>query len=433
MSVIQVTNVSKSFKIFKERNSTLKDRIIYRSKNRYDLFQALDEISLKVNKGETVGLLGRNGSGKSTLLKLLTGILYPDHGSIELKGRVSSLLELGAGFHPDFTGRENIFMNAAILGLSKKEIKKKLDEIISFSELKEYIENPVRNYSSGMYMRLAFSVAIMVEPDILLIDEVLAVGDAAFQQKCMDQLLKLKNKGTTIVFVSHDLGAMQKLCDRVVWINKGKVVVDGPPRKVIDQYLTFLGEEENKRLIEEQSSVTVVEERKDSLQNDFEHEQDISTAESDKNNERWGNRNIEITEVTFRDPDGNKKLSFMSGEQMNIEIRYSVNIDTLKPVFGIGVFTMDHISCYGTNTFMDHYDIGQLKKGIKGAITFVIDSLDLVAGTYLLDVAIHDEDGEPYDYHNKRYSFKVSSLINDVGIAKLKHSWSITEFIDISR
>lgn len=251
MDAISIKNVTKSFKIFTERSATLKDRIVNRRKNNFQQFFALENVSLEIEQGQTVGFMGRNGSGKSTLLKLLTGILYPDAGEIDVKGKVSSLLELGAGFHPDFTGRENIFMNAAILGLTKKEIKAKLDEIISFSELKEYIDNPVRNYSSGMYMRLAFSVAIMVEPDVLLIDEVLAVGDASFQQKCMDQLLRMKSKGTTIVFVSHDLGAMEKLCDRVVWINKGIVMSDGKPKKVIDQYLAYLSEEENRRLIDE--------------------------------------------------------------------------------------------------------------------------------------------------------------------------------------
>lgn len=428
---ITVENVSKSFRIYKERSSTLKDRMIYRTRNKYDEFSALDNVSLIINKGETVGLLGRNGSGKSTLLKLLTRILYPDQGNIVIKGKVSSLLELGAGFHPDFTGRENIFMNAAILGLTKRDIRSKLEQIIAFSELKEYIDNPVRNYSSGMYMRLAFSVAIMVEPDILLIDEVLAVGDAAFQQKCMDQLLGLKLKGTTIVFVSHDLGAMQKLCDRVVWINKGKIVSQGGPRQVVDQYLAFLGEEENKRLLEEQSHShtkhleTTIEQVDD--------DESTSNSSEPNNTERWGNKNIEIIEVLLKGSDGDIKLGFMSGENMVIEIKFKVNKDTEKPIFGVGIFTVDNRSCYGTNTFIDHYEIGEMSKGDVGVVSAIVNSLDLVAGTYFLDVAVHDEDGNPYDYHNKKYSFKVSSLTNDVGIAKLKHHWELTVNREVSR
>jgi ABC-type polysaccharide/polyol phosphate transport system ATPase subunit len=433
MNVITVTNVTKSFKIFKERASTLKDRIIFRSKNKFDRFLALDNVSLSIKKGETVGLIGRNGSGKSTLLKLLTGILYSESGSIDIKGKVSSLLELGAGFHPDFTGRENIFMNASILGLSKKQIKDKLQEIITFSELKEYIENPVRNYSSGMYMRLAFSVAIMVEPDILLIDEVLAVGDAAFQQKCMDQLLRLKSRGTTIVFVSHDLGAMEKLCDRVVWINKSKVVDDGRPRLVIDKYLTYLSQEENKRLIEEDQNYTsnetlVVENKTEKLKTKDEikvideiniETEEIVISEPD----RWGNLDVEIFEVLIMDESGNKKLGFMTGEQMIIKINYKVNKSVVKPVFGIGIFTIDQTHCYGTNTFIDQYNIEDLTMGSTGEVSFIIPSLDFIAGTYLIRVAVHDIHGNQFDLHDRKYSFKISSTTNDVGIVKLKHNW----------
>ncbi|WP_169083614.1 ABC transporter ATP-binding protein [Paenibacillus sp. PL91] len=428
MDVIKVTDVTKSFKVFKERSSTLKDRIIFRRKNKYEAFLALDNVSLTIKKGETVGLIGRNGSGKSTLLKLLTGILYPDNGSINMTGKVSSLLELGAGFHPDFTGRENIFMNAAILGLSKKQIKSKLNEIITFSELQEYIENPVRSYSSGMYMRLAFSVAIMVEPDILLIDEVLAVGDAAFQQKCMEQLMKLKSKGTTIVFVSHDLGAMEKLCDRVVWINKSKIVDEGKPRRMIDKYLTYLGEEENKRLIREDEDISNnLEELKVDEIKEIELTQDITNETTSLTEhetvDRWGNRNIEIIEVMFTDENNNKKIGFMSGDFMRIVIRYKVNHSVNSPVFGLGIHTIDHINCYGTNTYIDQYPIGNLNANDNGEISFTITSLDLVANTYLVTAAVHDINGNQYDYHDKRFSFKVSSTVSDVGIAKLNHHW----------
>ncbi|WP_138755242.1 ABC transporter ATP-binding protein [Paenibacillus sinopodophylli] len=430
MDVIKVTDVTKSFKVFKERSSTLKDRIIFRRKNKFESFLALDNVSLTIQKGETVGLIGRNGSGKSTLLKLLTGILYPDAGDINMTGKVSSLLELGAGFHPDFTGRENIFMNAAILGLSKKQIKSKLNDIIKFSELQEYIENPVRSYSSGMYMRLAFSVAIMVEPDILLIDEVLAVGDAAFQQKCMEQLMKLKSKGTTIVFVSHDLGAMEKLCDRVVWINKSKIVADGKPKRMIDKYLTFLGDEENKRLIreEEESTHVVVNEDKAVENVNSEQQINVESQEISENIEyetvdRWGNRQIEIVDVMFTDENNNKKIGFMSGDYMKVIMKYKINQKVDSPIFGLGIHTIDHINCYGTNTFIDQYSLGEINEHHRGEISFNIASLDLVSNTYLVTAAVHDINGNQYDYHDKRFSFKVSSTVNDVGIAKLKHFW----------
>ncbi|TVY09784.1 ABC transporter ATP-binding protein [Paenibacillus cremeus] len=415
MNIISVSEVSKSFKIYKERAATLKERIVNGRKSKFEVYTALDSISLGIKKGETVGLIGRNGSGKSTLLKLLTGILYADKGSIDIEGKVSSLLELGAGFHPDFTGRENIFMNAAILGLSKKEIKAKLDQIISFSELKHYIENPVRSYSSGMYMRLAFSVAIMVEPDILLIDEVLAVGDAAFQQKCMDQLLRLKNKGTTIVFVSHDLGAVQKLCDRVIWINKSKVWGDGEPKKIIDQYLSYLSEQENERLIDEnkdkENEITIIEKSEG---------QKNSVEETEG---RWGNKQIEIIHVDITNENSISKLSFLSGEPMQIHISYKVNANIKKPVFGCAIHTIDNRHCYGTNTFIDHFKIDFLDENSFGKIIFNIPSIELIAGSYLLSVGASDPNGTQFDYHDKLYSFKVSSLVNDVGIARINHEW----------
>ncbi|KHL92660.1 hypothetical protein QW71_27940 [Paenibacillus sp. IHB B 3415] len=425
MDAISIKNVTKSFKIFTERSATLKDRIVNRRRNNFQQFFALENVSLEIEKGQTVGFMGRNGSGKSTLLKLLTGIIYPDAGEINVKGKVSSLLELGAGFHPDFTGRENIFMNAAILGLTKKEIKMKLDEIISFSELKEYIDNPVRNYSSGMYMRLAFSVAIMVEPDVLLIDEVLAVGDAAFQQKCMDQLLRMKSKGTTIVFVSHDLGAMEKLCDRVVWINKGKMMSDGKPKKVIDQYLSFLAEEENERLINESSSARIeAKEEVETIPGLSERKGETESIDILEEN-RWGNRFVEITEVYFTDYNHQNKFSFMSEDNMIIKIKYKGIKKVENPIFGLAIHTIDQIHCYGTNTFIDYFKIDSIQPKEDGLVKFNIPSLNLCAGTYLVTAAVHDEHGNQFDFHDKKFSFKVTSLVNDVGVAKISHTWGI--------
>ncbi|MBU5673845.1 ABC transporter ATP-binding protein [Paenibacillus brevis] len=423
MDAISISNVTKTFKIFTERSSTLKDRIVKGRKNKYQEFCALNNVSLNIEKGQTVGFIGRNGSGKSTLLKLLTGILYPDSGQIRVSGKVSSLLELGAGFHPDFTGRENIFMNAAILGLTKKEIKKKLDQIIMFSELKGYIDNPVRNYSSGMYMRLAFSVAIMVEPEVLLIDEVLAVGDAAFQQKCMDQLRNMKQKGTTIVFVSHDLGAMEKLCDRVVWINKGKIVEDDKPKKVIDKYLEYLAIEEDKRLIEEAGEVNKQIEVKQDSSDSFD-----TNKENQHDEQRWGNRKVEITDVILEDFNGKKKMSFLSGDELLIRIHYKSWGFVENPVFGIAIHTLEHVHCYGTNTQIDYYKIDELSVNDVGEVYFKIPQLNLCGGTYLLTVAIHDENGLQYDFHDKKYSFKVTSLSNEVGIVKIDHHWDRSEF-----
>lgn len=235
---IVVNDVTKTFNVYLDKSNTIKESLLSLCKrNRKEKRVVLDGIDLKIKKGEAVALIGVNGSGKSTLLKLMTKIIYSNKGSIETHGKLTSLLELGAGFHPDFSGRENIYFNASIFGLTKKEIDERLDKIIEFSELEEFIDNPVRTYSSGMYMRLAFSIAINVNADILLVDEILAVGDQHFQEKCIDKMKELKSQGKTMVFVSHALGQVQELCDRAVWICEGKIKMDGVPSEVIDAYL----------------------------------------------------------------------------------------------------------------------------------------------------------------------------------------------------
>lgn len=238
---INIKNVSKDFYIYADKANTLKERIIRLGKNKKEVRNVLRDIDIKINKGETVALIGVNGSGKSTLLKLITKIIYPTKGKIITYGKVSSLLELGAGFHPDFSGRENIYFNASIFGLTKEEIDSKIDDIIDFSELHEFIDTPVRTYSSGMYMRLAFSVAINVHADILLIDEILAVGDQRFQEKCMKKMLELKKEGKTMVFVSHSKESVKFLCDRAIWIKDGKVEKDGKTDEVLREYTKVCG------------------------------------------------------------------------------------------------------------------------------------------------------------------------------------------------
>ena len=233
---IKVDNVTKNFKLYYDKPSTLKERLVFWNRKKADEHVVLDNISLDIKKGETVALIGVNGSGKSTLLKLMTKIIYPNKGKIETFGKLTSLLELGAGFHPDFTGRENIYFNASIFGLTKKEIDKRINEIIEFSELGEFIDSPVRTYSSGMYMRLAFSVAINVDAEILLIDEILAVGDQHFQTKCFNKLQELRDSDKTIVIVSHSLDSIKKLCTRGIWISEGKIKADGEINTVASAY-----------------------------------------------------------------------------------------------------------------------------------------------------------------------------------------------------
>ena len=238
---IRIRNLYKDFKLNTDKPRTLKERLLFFKRNKVERITILKNINLDIKKGETVALIGTNGSGKSTLLKLMTKIIYPTKGTIKTYGKLTSLLELGAGFHPDFTGRENIFFNAAIFGLTKQEINKRLDQIIEFAELGDFIDNPVRTYSSGMYMRLAFSIAINVDAEILLIDEILAVGDQHFQDKCFAKLEELKKSDKTIVIVTHNLDQVIHLCNRAIWIKDGVVEMDGKPKQVVEKYLEICG------------------------------------------------------------------------------------------------------------------------------------------------------------------------------------------------
>lgn len=239
-NVIEVKNVWKKFKIYHDKPHTLKDKVLFWNRNKYEVRWVLEDISFEVKKGESIGIIGKNGSGKSTLLKLLTKIIYPNKGSINMKGRVAGLLELGAGFHPDLSGRDNIYINASIFGLSKKEIDKAFQEIVDFAELQDFIDNPVRTYSSGMYMRLAFAVAINIHADILLIDEILAVGDISFQEKCLNKLKEIKKSGVTIVIVSHSLEQIERFCDKSIWIHSGQIAALGKCEVVHKKYKEFM-------------------------------------------------------------------------------------------------------------------------------------------------------------------------------------------------
>lgn len=423
MAAIIVKNVTKQFRIYKEKNSTLKERFLYARRTKYSEFLALDNVSLTINKGETIGLIGKNGSGKSTLLKMMTKILYPDQGTIRVEGRVSSLLELGAGFHPDFSGRENIYMNASILGLSKKEIDDRMDDIIRFSELEEFIDHPIRSYSSGMYMRLAFSVAINVEPDVLLVDEVLAVGDASFQRKCLKRLRDLKRRGVTIVFVSHDLGVMERLCDKIYWINDGIIKEEGDPKRCIDAYLAYMHLQEEHRHFEEESMI----EMKENLQStgEISPTSDTIGIDSEFLGERWGTKEVEIINIRMKDKDGNERFVLHTGDAVQISMDYVIRQRPESIVFGVGFFTLENICCYGTNTFIEKIKMDNLP--LKGRMLFTISDVNLLPGTYRLDVAAHSDDGVPYDYQRNSMEFEVRSLVEDIGITRIPHKWELQE------
>ena len=301
-NAIEVRDLTKKFKVYMDKGSQLKERILFRKRNRYEERWVLKGISFNVRKGEAIGLVGHNGCGKSTTLKLLTKIIYPDSGSVEMRGRVSSLIELGAGFHPDMSGRENIYTNASIFGLSKKEIDARVEAIIAFSELEEFIDNPVRTYSSGMYMRLAFSVAINVDADILLIDEILAVGDAHFQEKCFEKMQDIKKSGTTIVIVSHSLGQIEEICDRSIWLDAGRIRMEGVPNEVHEKYLEHMGVKTSK-----QKKKEIEKER-----------------EEEKEKDKIAKLLFSITKVQYTATDERVYQLYHKGERGKLEITYEV-------------------------------------------------------------------------------------------------------------
>lgn len=407
---IEVQDVHKKFKIYYDKGHTLKERLLFRSRNRSEERWVLRGISFKVKKGEAVGLIGENGAGKSTMLKLMTRIIYPDQGSITMRGRVSSLIELGAGFHPDMSGRENIYTNASIFGLTRKEIDARLQDIITFSELEEFIDNPVRTYSSGMYMRLAFAVAINVDADILLIDEILAVGDAAFQAKCFHKLREIKAAGTTIVIVSHSLGQIEQICDRSIWFKDGAIEREGIPFDVHPYYLDFMGRK-NQNIEAEPEPIAETEQQ----------EQMEATAKSEDNTFRWGSREAQIVDVKLLDAGGQEKAVFKTGEQMTVQLQYKCNCKVDEAVVGIGIFRNDGLQCYGVNTNIDRF--GDITLQPEGILQCVLQANLLLEGEYWLDVAIHKEDGFAYDYWKHSKTFRMYSDIADAGVVRLVHEW----------
>lgn len=445
-NAIEVRDLKKKFKIYFDKGHMLKERIIFANRNKHEDRWVLNGISFDVKKGEAIGLIGKNGCGKSTTLKLLNRIIYPNGGSIEIEGKVSSLIELGAGFHEDMTGRENIYINASIFGLTKKQIDERLDDIIRFSELEEFIDNPVRTYSSGMYMRLAFSVAINVDADVLLIDEILAVGDVNFQEKCFQKLKDVKRNGTTIVIVSHSLGQIEKICDRVIWIEKGLIKEDGLPRVVNKHYLEKMEynrleraeqeyvmqkeAEERKRKEEEKVRAQASEEKKQEEQRrKIEEERNKRNAscreiceQCGPDARREGTQQIEVTSVRMLNSKREMCQSFSTGEPIILELEYKKNID--RDIYGsisVGITRKDWIYCAG---FSLRLEIGQeYKFEQQEKLELKMDNT-LLESTYHIDISVETRE-EKIDVLNSIISFKVANENKklNIGVNEIKHQW----------
>jgi ABC-type polysaccharide/polyol phosphate transport system ATPase subunit len=382
---------------------------------------ALNNLTLRVPRGAAVGIVGRNGSGKSTLLKLISGIYRPDSGSISVNGRIAALIELGAGFHPEFSGRENVYLAGAMYGLSRKEIDRRFNHIVDFAELSEVIDEPVRTYSSGMFMRLGFSLAVHTNPDILIVDEVLAVGDAAFSVKCEDRIAELKRSGKTLLLVTHDLDAVLRWCDEALWLDKGVVKERGEPRRVLDAYRSFIEKGEDAELLS-----TSINQNSLSTENNNTSDDD-EVIDQDLVHQRWGSREVEILGVVIKDGKATQEQRvFHPHDAMVIEILAKANSPVSSLVCGIAINRTDGVLIIGTNTQIEDIDF----KPFEGIKTFQIkiENLGINCGSFTIDVALHDADGYPFDYHRHivRFAVRGESVSHGAtrhGVVSLPISW----------
>jgi ABC-type polysaccharide/polyol phosphate transport system ATPase subunit len=437
MNAIEVRDVHKTYRRHSRRKqfATLKSAFLSRSVIQDirpdETFEALKGLSFDVAGGRTFGVVGRNGSGKSTLLKLIAGIGKPTSGVVRVNGRVSALIELGAGFHPEISGRENVYINGLMLGLSRREVADRFDDIVRFAELDEFIDAPVKTYSSGMYMRLGFAVAINVDPDVLLVDEVLAVGDEAFTHKCLDKFAEFRRRGRTILLVTHSLDLVTRFCDEALWLDGGAVRAQGDPKRVIDAYLMDVARAENLELAEANPRTQIPHPESQADPRSPIPDSGMEPADMFKAAEgRWGSREVEITGVEMIGASGQPAHLFQSGERVDIRLHVRAHQRVNDFAFGIGIFNADGICCYGTNTHIEGASANDLSG--EGLVILTVDSLNLVEGTYKLDVAVHRQNGVPYDYHRLLYTFRVKSPRKDVGIFRPPHRWSFSGGIRIT-
>ena len=387
-NAIEIDGVWKKFRLYKEKNVSLKEAVVRGRRSRHEDFWALQDITVQVPSGQALGLIGANGSGKSTLLKVIARILAADRGRVAVAGRVATLLELGAGFQMDYTGIENIYLNGAILGLSRRQITERLDDIIAFAELDQFINNPVRNYSSGMYMRLGFAIAVHVDPQVILIDEVLAVGDEAFQRKCIERIRRFRKEGRTMVFVSHDLAAVMDVCDRVLWLEHGRVRADGKPPDAVDAYLS--------------------------------HVSSASPTITDPENRTGPAR---MPAVRISQSNGKVGFQFVTGGPMKIAVDYEFLEPVVEPFFGVSIFRNDGIYCYGINTRMDNVKLRS--EPHRGTVELTIPDLPLLPGNYEISVGFFDRDSRPLVFQHKQYAIRVRADQVNEGLVVMPHHWEV--------
>lgn len=387
---------------------------------------ALSGVSFAVRRGETFGVIGANGSGKSTLLKLVAGLFKPTSGSLRVDGKVSALIELGAGFHPEISGRENVVINGVMLGLTRKEIERKLPSIVEFSGLQEFIDEPVKTYSSGMYVRLGFAVAIHVDPEVLVVDEVLAVGDEAFARRCLDTIKEFSARGKTIFFVSHSLALVEELCDRVLYLSGGKVAGLAEPREMLAAYRLDVSAGEGTRLLAEHAAGQAALRAEEAApapappggELPAPGEPEAPPAEKPR---RWGDRSATIDGVRLLGKDGAERYAFRTGEEVTVEISASPSRPLRDFVFGIGLFTPEDVCVHGTNTEIDGLTPARFDAPARVRVTLA--RCDLGPGTYLLDVAVHAKNGTPYDYWRGACRFRVDSTRTEAGLWAPERSW----------
>lgn len=402
--VIIVNELWKTFRLPHEKRNTLFEHItatLYGKKG-YEEFVALKNINFKVKKGEAVGIIGENGGGKSTLLKIIANILRPSKGLVKINGKITPFLELGVGFQPDLTTKENIYIYGAIMGLSDKEIDAKLEEIFEYSGLKQFQDAKLKNLSSGMQVRLAFATAIQTNPEILLMDEVLAVGDMEFQQRCLDVFQRYLKEKKTIVFVSHDLNSVRRFCTKALLLRRGEQVAFGDTNEIIDRYVYGAGDKEK---------------RPENLQS----EPKIEKQKSVEKKTRWGNKKAEIIDVKFIDKFGRENILFNSRDMMTIQINYNVNASVDNLVIGIAIYSDSDVLCYGTNTDIQGFDVSHASG--RNEIKLCIHSLNMMEGKFNLTVAAHSKEHIPYDWLDKQFSFNVIKKGNNVGLFEIPCEW----------